>query len=71
MIKYFEEIEDTRQQSGQGQSPQQKPDVMYIIATIIFWLINAVFDVSDYIFEKSYYILVCIILYDKPPFYRL
>ncbi len=36
MIKYFEEIEDTRQQSGQGQSPQQNPDVMYIIATIIF-----------------------------------
>ena len=34
-------------------------------------VINAVFDVSDYIFEKSYYILVCIILYDKPPFYRL
>ena len=46
-------------------------NLMKIIATIIIWLINAVFDVSDYIFEKSYYILVCIILYDKPPFYRL
>ena len=40
---------------------EQKPDVMYIIATIIFWLINAVFDVSDYIFVKFDYILVCII----------
>ena len=42
-----------------------------MIATIEIMLINAVFDESDNIFEKSYYILVCIILYDKPPFYRL